>query len=76
MAAISAGVVAGEVLLDLDYPEDSNAEVDANFVMTGDGRWIELQSTAEGVPFRPEVFMEMSAMAQDGINQLLTFWES
>ncbi|NLX18505.1 MAG: ribonuclease PH, partial [Desulfobulbus sp.] len=46
VAAISAGVVAGRPLLDLDYSEDSSADVDANFVMSGDGRWIEVQTTA------------------------------
>lgn len=74
VAAISAGVVNGQALLDLDYCEDSNAEVDANFVMTGDGRWIELQSTAEGRPFTPETFSVISALARKGINELLTLW--
>ncbi len=76
IAAISAGVVAGQVLLDLEYSEDSNAEVDANFVMTGDGRWIEAQSTAEGQPFTPEAFTAISDLARKGINELLALWES
>jgi ribonuclease PH len=74
VAAISVGVVAGTVLLDLDYPEDSQAEVDANFVMTGDGRLIEIQSTAEAAPFSLEVFQKMTVYAQKGINELLTYW--
>ncbi len=75
VAAVSAGVVAGEVLLDLDYGEDSAAQVDANFVMTGDGRWIEVQSTAEGTPFAPELFTRMAALAGRGVTQLLEFWK-
>lgn len=74
VAAISVGVVDGTVLLDLDYPEDSAAEVDANFVMTGDGRLIEIQSTAEAAPFSLEVFQKMTVYAQKGINELLTYW--
>lgn len=74
IAAISVGVVEGKVLLDLDYSEDSNAEVDANFVMTADGRWIEVQSTAEGEPFSPEVFQQMASFAQKGVNELLRLW--
>ncbi|MBM9614596.1 ribonuclease PH [Desulfobulbus rhabdoformis] len=75
VAAVSVGVVEGEVVLDLDYSEDSNADVDANFVMSGDGRWIELQSTAEGAPFQPEMFTSMAELATRGIDQLFTLWE-
>ena len=53
IAAVSVGVVEGESLLDLDYSEDSNADVDLNVVMTGDGRLVEVQATAEKVPVRP-----------------------
>ncbi len=75
VAAVSAGVVAGEVLLDLDYGEDSTAQVDANFVMTGDGRWIEAQSTAEGEPFAPELFSRMAGLAAVGVEALIRrFW--
>ena len=74
VAAISAGVVNGQALLDLEYSEDSKAEVDANFVMAGDGRWIELQSTAEGQPFSSESFSVISDLARKGINELLTLW--
>ena len=51
VAAVSVGVVDGASLLDLDYSEDSNADVDLNVVMTGDGRFVEVQATAEKVPF-------------------------
>ncbi len=69
------GVIGGEVVLDLDYALDSSADVDANFVMCGDGRWIEIQSTAEGQPFAPELFPQMAAFATKGVNELLTLWK-
>jgi len=75
VAAVSVGVVGGEVLLDLAYGEDSAAEVDANFVMAGDGRWIEMQCTAEGRPFQPELFVRMQELAAQGISRLLRHWE-
>ncbi|WP_457573369.1 ribonuclease PH [Desulfolithobacter sp.] len=75
VAAISVGVVDGEVLLDLDYSEDSRAEVDANFVMAGDGRWIEVQSTAEGHPFAPEQFSRMADLAARGTRELFRLWD-
>lgn len=75
VGAISVGMVDGEALLDLDYDEDSNADVDANFVMTGDGRWVEVQSTAEGKPFSPEEFNKMSDLARQGIDNLLNLWQ-
>jgi len=76
VAAVSAGVVDGVPLLDLAYEEDSTAEVDANFVMTGDGRWIEMQCTAEGRPFQPELFSRMQELAEKGIVELLKLWPS
>ncbi len=76
VAAISVGIVDGEVLLDLDYAEDSRAEVDANFVMAGDGRWIEMQCTAEGRPMQPELFGRMTELAGKGIKELLKLWNS
>jgi ribonuclease PH len=76
VAAVSAGVVDGVPLLDLAYEEDSTAEVDANFVMTGDGRWIEMQCTAEGQPFQPELFSRMQELAEKGIVELLKLWPS
>lgn len=74
VAAVSAGVVGGDAVLDLDYSEDSGAEVDANFVMSGDGRFIELQCTAEGKPFDPEMFGRMSDLARKGITELFGLW--
>ncbi|MBU0673043.1 MAG: ribonuclease PH [Proteobacteria bacterium] len=74
VAAISAGLVDGCFLLDLDYSEDSSAEVDANFVMTGDGRLIEVQSTAEGKPFDREQFNALLDLAGKGTAQLFELW--
>ena len=74
VAAVSVGIVGGAPLLDLNYAEDSAAEVDANFVMTGDGRWVETQCTAEGKPFSPEDFSRMAALARKGIDELFTLW--
>jgi len=71
VAAVSVGIVAGEVLLDLDYSEDSTAEVDMNFVVTSSGRFVEVQGTAESEPFTVAQMDEMRAVALDGINQLL-----
>ncbi|MBM9535866.1 ribonuclease PH [Desulfobulbus alkaliphilus] len=76
VAAVSAGVVAGRPLLDLDYGEDSSADVDANFVMSGDGRWIEVQTTAEGKPFHPELFTSMAELADKGVRELLSLWKT
>jgi len=75
VAAVSAGIVDNMAVLDLNYQEDSGAEVDTNFIMAGDGRWIEVQATAEGQPFAPEQFAEMSGLAQKGIQELFTYWE-
>lgn len=74
VAAISAGIVDGVPLLDLDYREDSAALVDANFVMTGDGRWIEIQATAEGQPFSGDSYQSLLALAENGINDLMQYW--
>lgn len=75
VAAISAGIIVGQPLLDLDYAEDSAADVDANFVISRDGRWIEVQTTAEGTPFHPDLFMSMAGLAAGGVQQLFTLWE-
>lgn len=75
VAAISAGVVDGHVLLDLDYREDSGAAVDANFVMASDGRWIEIQTTAEGAPFATEDFQELTRLAEKGCAELFALWQ-
>lgn len=70
IAAISCGVVKGETLLDLDYREDSGAEVDSNFVMTGSGKLVEIQATAEENPFDAKQFQAMMKLAQKGIEEL------
>jgi len=74
VAAISVGMVEGRCLLDLDYQEDSSAEVDANFVMTGDGRLIEVQGSAEGAPFAREFLGVMLDMAGQGVDELMKLW--
>ncbi len=74
IAAISAGIKDGAPLLDLDYMEDSSAQTDANFVMSGDGRWVEIQSTAEGEPFDDESFLVMKELARKGIEELFELW--
>jgi ribonuclease PH len=71
VAAISCGIYNGTPVLDLDYAEDSNAETDANFVMTGDGRIIEVQGTAEKTPFSQEEFLALMALAQKGVSKLV-----
>jgi ribonuclease PH len=71
VAAISCGIVAGVPVLDLDYEEDSQAETDANFVMTGSGGLVEVQGTAEGAPFSEEAFLQLMALARDGIRRLV-----
>jgi ribonuclease PH len=74
LAAVSAGLVAGEAVLDLNYEEDSRADADANFVLTGDGRWVEIQMSAEGRPFSEEEFAQVAALARQGIGELLGRW--
>jgi ribonuclease PH len=71
VAAISVGIVDGEALLDLAYDDDSRAEVDMNIVKTGDGRFIEVQGTAEGSPFGREALMSLLDLADLGIRQLI-----
>jgi ribonuclease PH len=70
VAAISCGIVGGEPLLDLDYPEDSSAEVDANVVMTGDGGLVEVQATAERTPLSRAHLDDLLALAQGGVESL------
>ncbi len=70
VAAVSCGVVDGEALLDLDYPEDSSAEVDANVVMTGEGGLVEVQATAERTPLSRAHLDELLALAAQGIEGL------
>ena len=71
VAAVSCGIYKGEAVLDLDYAEDSNAETDANFVMTGGGGLVEVQGTAEGAPFSEAQLMQLLALARAGINDLV-----
>lgn len=71
VAAISVGVVEGEVLLDLDYEEDANCETDMNIVMTAEGKFIELQGTAEGDAFSLQELQKMLDVAQKGIHTLM-----
>lgn len=72
VAAVSCGIYAGQVVLDLDYPEDSEAGVDGNFVMTGKGRLIEVQMSAEGATFSREQMDKLLDMAGHGIAALST----
>ena len=71
VAATSVGIVDGTALLDLAYDEDSRAEVDMNFVKTGDGRFIELQGTAEGLPFDRRALDALMGLADEGIRTLI-----
>jgi len=72
VAAVSVGIVDSQAVLDLDYQEDSSAEVDMNFVMTSSGRFVEVQGTAEAEPFTLEQMDAMRTLAMAGINQLFT----
>ena len=71
VAAVSCGVWEGTAVLDLDYPEDSKAEADANFVLTGTGGIVEVQGTAEKDPFSEAQFLELLALAKKGIGELV-----
>ncbi len=71
VAAVSCGILKGEILLDLDYKEDSNAEVDANFVINSQGKLIEIQGTAEKNPFTEAQFLQMLEYAKSGIDELV-----
>ncbi|MGJ3261586.1 MAG: ribonuclease PH [Rhodospirillales bacterium] len=70
VAAVSCGVFEGESVLDLDYDEDSNAEADANFVLTGKGGIVEIQGTAEADPFSEQTFMDLMTLAKKGVKEL------
>ncbi|MDQ3409942.1 MAG: ribonuclease PH [Actinomycetota bacterium] len=76
VAAISCGMVDGVALLDLDYPEDSSAEVDANVVMTGEGGLVEVQATAERTPLSRAHLDELLALAAGGIEELRVLQEA
>jgi ribonuclease PH len=70
VAAVSCGIYEGKAVLDLDYAEDSNAEADTNFVMTGKGGIVEVQGTAEAEPFSQESFDELMVLAKKGVAEL------
>jgi ribonuclease PH len=70
VAAISCGIYRGTPVLDLDYLEDSEADTDANFVMTGSGRFVEIQGTAEQAPFSREELEQLMQLAESGTSQL------
>jgi ribonuclease PH len=76
VAATSVGIVNGKVLLDLNYAEDSKAEVDMNIVMTGSGKFVEIQGTAEKTPFTPEQMNEMIALGTQGVKELIQIQRS
>ena len=76
VAAISCGIVAGSPALDLDYVEDSKAETDANFVVTGKCGLVEVQGTAEGAPFSDDQFLALLALARQGCEQLAALQQS
>ncbi len=71
IAAVSCGLYKGAAVLDLDYAEDSNAEADANFVMTGSGGIVEIQGTAEQAPFTEDQFADLMGLAKKGIGELV-----
>eukprot|EP00873_Tetraselmis_striata_P031930 jgi/Tetstr1/452194/TSEL_039230.t1 len=71
VAAVSCGVYRGTPVLDLDYPEDSEAETDANFVLTGSGKFVEIQGTAEAEPFSAQELAELIGLAEKGIAELV-----
>ena len=71
VAAVSCGIVKGVAVLDLNYDEDSTAQTDANFVLTGAGGLVEIQGTAEGAPFHEEELTAMLRLARKGIGELV-----
>ena len=71
VAAISCGICQGTPVLDLDYAEDSEADTDANFIITGGGRIVEVQATAEKIPFSEEQFLNLLALAKKGVMKLV-----
>ena len=76
VAAVSVGIVEGKTRLDLSYEEDSNAEVDMNIVMTGSGKFIEVQGTAETQPFDRKGFQQMMDLAETGIREMISVQKS
>lgn len=76
VAAISAGIIDGEVRLDLNYEEDSHAQVDSNIVLTKSGKIIEFQTTAEGEPYEYENMLEIFATAKSGISKIIEIYDT
>ncbi len=76
VAAVSCGLYKGNAVLDLDYPEDSSAQADANFVLTGKGGIVEIQGTAEETPFSEPQFLELLALARKGVDELVALQKS
>jgi ribonuclease PH len=71
VAAVSCGIYAGQAVLDLDYPEDSEAGVDGNFILRGDGQLIEIQMSAEGSTFTRDQMTQLMDLADAGIQELV-----
>ncbi|WP_436643684.1 ribonuclease PH [Microbaculum sp. FT89] len=71
VAAVSCGIYAGTPVLDLDYPEDSEAGTDANFVITGSGNLVEVQASAEGAPFSEDELLRLLTLARGGVSRLV-----
>ena len=76
VAAVSCGILNNQILLDVDYKEDSKADVDANFVINGQGKLIEIQGTAEGAAFSEEQFINMLQLAKSGVKELIQIQKS
>lgn len=76
IAAVSAGISSGEVILDLNYEEDSSAQVDSNAVMTLSGKMIEFQTTAEGAPYEIEKMHEIIALSKQAIEKIISLYPS
>ena len=74
IGAISAGIVNGEVMVDLCYQEDSNAQADSNIVLSSSGKIIEFQTTAEGLPFSKEQMDEIYSLAKNSINEIIKMY--
>ena len=75
IGAISAGIIDGEVCLDLNYEEDSHAQVDSNIVLTKSGKIIEFQTTAEGEPYDYEKMLEIFNLAKHGIDKIIDIYD-
>lgn len=74
IAAVSIGIVDGEIKLDLNYAEDSQAQVDSNVILTKSGKIVDFQTTSEGEPYEYERMLELFKIAKDGINKIITMY--